>query len=75
MRGLGWRRVPQVQVNVLCERKKNPFRSLNPGLEVLTACSQHITHCVIGPKSEKVVLTAQKNVSLEQQLAEPGEGV
>lgn len=66
MRGLGWRRVPQVQINVFCERKKkNPFHSLSPGLEVLTACSQHITHCVIGPKSEKVVPTAQKNVSLE----------
>lgn len=65
MSGLGWRRVPQVQINVLCEREKKTFRSVSPGLEVLTACSQHITHCVIGPKSEKVVPTAQKNVSLE----------
>lgn len=46
-------------------KKKTTFRFLSPGLEALTACSQHITHCVIGPKSEKVVPTAQRNVSLE----------
>lgn len=73
MRGLGWRCVPQVQISVFCERKKKHF-ALSPGLEVLTACPEHITHCVIGLKSEKVVPTAHRNVSLESQLAVLGGG-
>lgn len=41
--------------------KKKSFSSLSPGLRVLTACSQHITHCVLGQKSGNDVSTAQTN--------------
>lgn len=60
MRVLSWIRAPQQQFSELCEGGKS-FCSLCSGLEVLTACSQHITHCVIGQKRENVALTSQRN--------------
>lgn len=41
--------------------KKKSFSSLSRGLKVLTACCQHITHCVIGQKSGNVVPNTQSN--------------
>lgn len=51
-------------INLLREVKKKSFCSLSLGLQVLTACSEHITQRVLGQESGNGVATAHTNGKL-----------